>query len=447
MGFRDDIEMIIKSLPRTPQRQTFLFSATVNARVEQIARASLNKKHIFINTVSHETSPVHAHVPQFHTVVPSAADQLPHILRLIAHDQLANPGISKIILFLPTTKMTMLYGTLLNELSSAVLPAGKGTSIIEIHSKRNQSSRTKASDIFRRSKRGATILVTSDVSARGVDYPGVTRVIQVGIPSSAEQYVHRVGRTGRTGSNIGRGDLVLLPWETRFVTRELGDVPIKPVTYEQIKKQTEEFAARFDEDPELAFENVPVPEGNRFTRTAEPVKYRGPVLPKVNAIDEEVKQLLSSADEEAMTETMMSLLGYYLSRTTELGIRKEAVVEECKAWAVGAGGLSEAPHVSAHFLERMGISKETSDRSKPRFGIRKGSWDDAGNNRRFDRKSGRRSFDFYEDEGSGFGKKKPEGSRGRGFSGGFNRDRRDSGFAWESDNSRSRRSGHSDSRF
>ncbi len=75
--------------------------------------------------------------------------------------------------------------------------------------------RTKMSNTFRKTTDQPTILVTSDVSARGVDYPGVTRVIQVGIPHSMEQYIHRVGRTGRAGMD-GRGDLVLLPWGARL---------------------------------------------------------------------------------------------------------------------------------------------------------------------------------------------------------------------------------------
>jgi len=52
----------------------------------------------------------------------------------------------------------------------------------------------------------------------------VSRIIQVGIPASFEQYIHRVGRTGRTGGFVGRGDLVLLPWEVGFPTYNLTQV-------------------------------------------------------------------------------------------------------------------------------------------------------------------------------------------------------------------------------
>ena len=92
-----------------------------------------------------------------------------------------------------------------------------------------QASRTRTSEAFRSQRSGAAILVSSDVSARGVDYPGVTRIIQIGISGSSEQYVHRIGRTGRAGTG-GRGDLVLLPWEMGFLSTQLGDMPLKPLT-------------------------------------------------------------------------------------------------------------------------------------------------------------------------------------------------------------------------
>ena len=88
------------------------------------------------------------------------------------------------MIFLNTTKQTQLFATLLRELSKTTLPARPR--IYEIHSKRTQSSRTAASSAFRRDRSGAAILVTSEVSARGVDYPEVTRVIQVGSPVSTE---------------------------------------------------------------------------------------------------------------------------------------------------------------------------------------------------------------------------------------------------------------------
>src|ERR1700761_77207 len=157
MGFRAEIEGIMEFLPKAPERQTYLFSATISPAIQQIAKKTLDPNHVFINTVSEDVSPVHANIPQYHTVLPDASHQLPHILRLIGHDQLQNYGNSKIIIFLPTTKMTQLFGTMIRQLKTDTLPAGRSTMIYEIHSKKTQESRTSTSSAFREDTSGASI--------------------------------------------------------------------------------------------------------------------------------------------------------------------------------------------------------------------------------------------------------------------------------------------------
>ncbi|KAJ7150879.1 P-loop containing nucleoside triphosphate hydrolase protein [Mycena crocata] len=347
MGFREDIEDIKRFIPPTPQRQTLLFSATVSKEIQQVARSTLASNFKYINCVSEETSPVHAHVNQYHTVLPSASAQLPHLMRLIAHDQLTNPNGSKVIVFLPTTKMTQLFSTLIHAMSPSILPAAKNTRVYEIHSKRTQEKRTMVSDAFRAAKSGASVLITSDVSARGVDYPGVTRVIQVGIPGGREQYIHRVGRTGRAGT-AGRGDLVLLPWEIGFVTWQLTDVPLKPLATNELIEQTKVLAAKFDENPAAFFADVklPVGKGPLFPR---------PVTPLIDDIERTIGTLLGRLDEEAIRETFMSLLGYYLSKSPELRVQKPIIVQGCQDWTTGACGLATPPFVSAQFLQKLGL--------------------------------------------------------------------------------------------
>ncbi|KAJ6599997.1 P-loop containing nucleoside triphosphate hydrolase protein [Mycena vulgaris] len=347
MGFREDMEDIKRYLPPVPQRQTLLFSATVSKEIQQVARSTLAPNHKYINCVSNEASPVHAHVDQYHTVLPSASAQLPHIMRLIAHDQLTNPGNSKVIVFLPTTKMTQLFSTVIHALSAAAFPAGKNTRVYEIHSKRTQEKRTQVSDAFRSAKGGATVLITSDVSARGVDYPGVTRVIQVGIPGGREQYIHRVGRTGRAGTN-GRGDLVLLPWEIGFVTWQLTDVPMKPLALNELTDQTKELAATFDEDPAAFFQK-----GKSGIREN---LFISPATPVIADIERNIGTLLGRLDEEAIRETFMSLLGYYLSKSPELRVQKPIIVQGCQDWTTGACGLATPPYVSVAFLQKLGLS-------------------------------------------------------------------------------------------
>lgn len=328
MGFREEIEAITSYLPKSPQRQTFLFSATVSREIRQIARSTLDEKHLFIDCVPADSSPVHAHVPQFHTVLPSAADQFPHLLRLLAHDQLLNPGTSKIIIFLPTTRMTQLVATIISQLVDSCLPAGRSTSVYEIHSKRTMQARTNTSDRFRKD-RGNCILLSSDVSARGVDYPGVTRVIQIGIPSTPDQYVHRVGRTGRGREKTGRADLVLLPWEVGYVSWQLNGIPLKPLSTNELAAQVQELA---------------------------PPTY----TQRLDELDRQVQDFLPRLDADAVKETLASQLGYYTGKGSELRIHKTAIFEGLKDWTTQACGLAQAPHFSEGFLLKLGLGGGSS---------------------------------------------------------------------------------------
>ena len=164
MDSREDIEGIMKMMPPTPERQMFLFLVTVSKAIQQIMREFLDLNHAFINCVNEE-SPVHTHVPQYHTVLPSPNDQLLHTLRLFAHDQLTNPKLSKTVVFFATMKMMQLFHILLSEAAERTLLAGQRTKFYKLHSRRSQDQCTKVSNAFRANDTSASALVTSDVSA------------------------------------------------------------------------------------------------------------------------------------------------------------------------------------------------------------------------------------------------------------------------------------------
>lgn len=358
MGFREDIEAIVDILPPAPERQTFVFSATMSKAMQQVARKTLSKNHDFINTVPEDDSPVHEHIPQYHTVLPTASEQIPHILRLLAHDQLTNPGKSKAIIFLPTTKMTELFAKIIRELGSVVLPSGRGTKIYELHSGKTNNYRVSNSDRFRYDKSGAAILITSDVSARGVDYPGITRVIQISIPSSSEQYIHRVGRTGRAGGTNGRGDIVLLPWEHNFIRMDLADVPLKPVTVDDLKNQVSELAEENDSNPQRS----------QFKKAAV----------RINSVDEEFKEIQGVISQE-VEDAFSSMLGYYSSKPSESGMTRDSILNGLRTWSIEAGGLEEAPSISEAFLKRIGFgSKEPRQNFNRKRGQSGGGFRDRG---------------------------------------------------------------------
>ncbi|KAG6888949.1 hypothetical protein C0995_004804 [Termitomyces sp. Mi166 len=471
MGFRPDIDAIEKELPPKPERQTFLFSATVSRAIQSIAQQMLAPTHKYVNCVANDASPVHAHIPQYRTILPDASAQISHVVRLIAHDQLSNPNASKIVLFLPTTKMTQLCATLLRE-SKDVLPAGSKTRIYEIHSKKTMESRTRASSSFRNDKGGASVLVSSDVSARGVDYPGVSRVIQIGIPGTTEQYIHRVGRTGRAGTG-GRGDLVLLPFEQGFL-KSLSNVPLKTLSTQELTSEVLELAKTHDSDPAAFFADAPQVQatytrGRQHGARSNERLFTKEVVPLVEEIDRSVNDLKTQMDPEAIDETFMSLLGFYTSRISTLNVSVDSIVKGLQDWTTDGLGLPKAPFVSEAMLKKLcgGSDRRRSSsfdhsrgrgfggRSHQGFGSHSGSYrsrdgesfgyrshrgrDDGGR----DESSGYRSFrgreDGRRDESSGYRSFRGREDGGRDESSGYRSHRREDGGRDESSGYRSHR--------
>ncbi|KAI8912354.1 P-loop containing nucleoside triphosphate hydrolase protein [Powellomyces hirtus] len=212
-GFRQDIEKALTFLPdkATVPRQTLLFSATMPAAVKQIATLALNKNYKFISTISKADAATHTHVAQ-HVLEAPLSHSMATTFALI--HSLHAAGKSKLIVFLPTARATQLYCETFHNLMSN-LPA------FEIHSRKSQSNRTKTTEAFKSAAQG--VLFSSDVTARGIDIPDISAVIQTGLPMSREQYIHRLGRTARAGKQ-GEGYLILTPFEMFFADRKLTDM-------------------------------------------------------------------------------------------------------------------------------------------------------------------------------------------------------------------------------
>ncbi|KAJ0797496.1 putative RNA helicase [Helianthus annuus] len=227
MGFRKDIEIIIAAVSK--QRQTLLFSATVPPEVRQICHIALKRDHEYINTVEEGSEETHTQVQQKHMIAPLDT-QFPLVYTLLK-DHIASDADYKVLVFCTTAMVTKLVADLLGQMR---------LNVREIHSRKSQSYRTQVSDEFRKSK--GLILVTSDVSARGVDYPDVTLVIQIGLPSDKAQYIHRLGRTGRKGKE-GEGILLLAPWEEFFLST-LRDLPISKADPPLIDPDTKKKVAK-----------------------------------------------------------------------------------------------------------------------------------------------------------------------------------------------------------
>ena len=216
MGFRPEIRKILGLLPPKNTRQTLLFSATMPKDVMGIARFALRDKFEHIDCVGKDTD-THKRVPQSFTLV----DESNVMIELASAIQEAveeDPKRFKIMVFFVTARLTQLYSQIFNSIRGKFR-----LKVLEMHSRKSQSHRQKCAKAFREGERG--IMFSSDVSARGMDYPDVTRVIQIGIPSDKAQYVHRLGRTARAGKN-GSGLIVLTPSEMRFLRKEASDLSI-----------------------------------------------------------------------------------------------------------------------------------------------------------------------------------------------------------------------------
>mmetsp|Transcript_35225 Transcript_35225/g.86427 ORF Transcript_35225/g.86427 Transcript_35225/m.86427 type:complete len:673 (+) Transcript_35225:423-2441(+) len=212
MGFKPAIDKILSYIPR--QRQTLLFSATVPHTVKNIAANALRPGYAYVDCVGEDDSATNLQVKQWLTIAP-LADHLHLLVQLISSHQKQEP-MHKVICFFPTARATQLAAELFIALDRKVT---------EIHSRKSQGHRTKAADQFREAKSG--VMMSSDVSARGLDYPDVTLVIQIGLPSSREQYIHRLGRTARAGKS-GEGILLLAPHEA-FFAKLVSDLPIEKI--------------------------------------------------------------------------------------------------------------------------------------------------------------------------------------------------------------------------
>ncbi|XP_021754101.1 DEAD-box ATP-dependent RNA helicase 48-like [Chenopodium quinoa] len=210
LGFRKDMEKIVDCLPR--RRQSLLFSATVPKEVRRISQLVLKREHAFINTVDAGSPDSSSKVKQTYIIAPH--DVHFHVVYQLLKDHITEMPDYKVIVFCTTGMVTSLMYLLFREMR---------LNVKELHSRKPQLYRSRTVEEFKQSKR--LILISSDVSARGINYPDVTLVIQVRSPSDREQYVHRLGRTGREGKD-GEGILLLAPWEEHFL-EDIKDLPVQ----------------------------------------------------------------------------------------------------------------------------------------------------------------------------------------------------------------------------
>jgi len=179
MGFRDDIEFILRKVPQS--RQTLLFSATIPQPIIDISKRFQNKPEFVRVQYAELTVPV---IEQSYIEVRDR-EKLDILCRLI---DIADPQLA--IVFCNTKRRA-------EELAGKI--KARSYRAEELHGDMKQSQRDRVMGSFR--KGTIDILIATDVAARGIDVEDVDMVINYDVPQDVEYYVHRIGRTGRAGKS------------------------------------------------------------------------------------------------------------------------------------------------------------------------------------------------------------------------------------------------------
>ena len=179
MGFLPDIRAIVNEMP--VERQTLFFSATITPEIQMLVNTFLKDP----ITISVRTSETNEHVEQ--TVI-EARDKN-HKVELLT-ELLRGKEYEKVLVFGETK-----FGVqrLSDHLDNSGIPS------VAIHGNKNQSQRQRALKQFKDDR--VRVMVATDVAARGLDIPNVSHVINFDTPQNYEDYIHRIGRTGRAGAS------------------------------------------------------------------------------------------------------------------------------------------------------------------------------------------------------------------------------------------------------
>ncbi|OJX10219.1 MAG: hypothetical protein BGO77_07350 [Caedibacter sp. 37-49] len=191
MGFSQQLDVIVKFLPS--ERQTLMFSATMPANIIKLAKKYLNDPQRISVDLAAQPAPK---IKQKALYIKSA-EKFPQLLKEL------NEREGSIVIFVKTKRGA-------EKLAKQLQAQNHNTDAI--HGDLNQNKRIRAIDAFRKQK--SRIMVATDIIARGLDVPHIQHVINYDLPGCAEDYTHRIGRTGRAGAH-GQALTLISPDDSR----------------------------------------------------------------------------------------------------------------------------------------------------------------------------------------------------------------------------------------
>jgi len=303
-AFSDEVNEIRHYLPHHGERRSFLVSATVPNEVRDLAARLCGAGYDLIDCVGTGVPTLEA-VEQVYAVCPALL-ALTALVNLIAEEMARHPTSYKIMVFFPTARLAAFVAQIFRDRLKM--------RVYEIHSRLDGPLRIITQHEFHHCASG--ILLTSGVSERGLDYTDVSLVVQLFAPESREQYIHRVGRTARSGRS---GVAVLL-----LLDREVEAGFLKCVDDLPLERHPGEAALLHDEGELLA---------NAASSAAWPSC--GP-LPA------------------AASAAFASLLTHYKERQRAVALEADTIVETASEILLGCG-VAEPPSVSHRLALELGI--------------------------------------------------------------------------------------------
>jgi ATP-dependent RNA helicase RhlE len=255
MGFLPDIRRIVRALPQ--KRQTLLFSASLSKEIEQVTREFLHSPKIV--QIGRRANPAE-------TVTQLAYEVPKHLKPQLLLHLLREPSMDMVLVF---SRMKHGADRIARNLES------NGIRAATLHSNRSQNQRLRALNEF---KSGTVrVLVATDIAARGIDVDGISHVVNYDFPMHPEDYVHRIGRTGRAHA-VGDAISFVSPEEhsylralERFIGRGIVRKRAEGFNYDRPAQQQQKQPAQ----PPLQ----PKPSQPRHSTSSHP-KHSGPQAPR-----------------------------------------------------------------------------------------------------------------------------------------------------------------------
>ncbi|CDF87745.1 BN860_13498g1_1 [Zygosaccharomyces bailii CLIB 213] len=308
IGFQQDLERISETFNKLNDNsedhiRTLLFSATLDTKVQDLSANIMGKSEcLFLDTVDKNEPQAHEKIAQSVVITPNLAHSIHAMVDHIKREVQSNPSY-KAILFTPTIKLTSFISETLHSLLGRSLP------ILEFHGKKTQMARTKMVHRFKRDHSG--ILVCTDVAARGLDFPDVGEVLQLGVPPQTPQYIHRIGRTARAGKE-GKATLFICESETPFL----------------------QYLAKK--------ERINIEDQTEFKASEE-------------SIEELAKKLY---DDEKLIDAFISAIAYYRANGRVFGFNDNRILSQiAESYGTLLNDRDRKIPVSANLLEKLGLSR------------------------------------------------------------------------------------------